>query len=58
VMPEPASMTGLKQAAEGAEMVGGGAGASVSGPSRFRQGIGSRIPPRYSAALAALRQVY
>ena len=59
VIPEPASM----QALRGGEGDGGfgdalSGGANVSGPSRFRQGIGARIPPMDSGALAALRKVY
>lgn len=57
--PEPDSMAGLQAAAGG----GGGdfsgsAGDEISGPSKFRQGVGQRIPPQYSAALAGLRQAY
>jgi hypothetical protein len=33
-------------------------GGVLAGPSKFRQGIGQRIPPQYSASLAALKQVY
>lgn len=61
VDPGKDSMAGLKSAAEG---MGGGGGSDIgdtvnlAGPSKVRQGIGSRIPPQYSASLAALRQVY
>lgn len=61
VDPGMDSMAGLKQAA--GEGGGGGfdmsaAGANIGGPSKFRQGIGNRIPPQYSNSLAALKQVY
>lgn len=59
VEPEPDSMAGLQAAAGGGGGdFGGGAGDNISGPSRFRQGIGQRIPPQMSMALAGLRQAY
>ena len=60
VVPEP-SMVGLQEAVSGGSGggdMGGGGVEMLAGPSRFRQGIGSRIPPQMSASLAALRQVY
>lgn len=61
VQPETDSMAGLKSAAGmggGGGDMSGGAGDNIGGPSKFRQGIGNRIPPQYSVSLAALRQVY
>lgn len=58
------SMAGLQSAAgiSGGDGSGGGdsvmGGVSLSGPSKFRQGIGQRIPPVESQALAALRKIY
>ena len=47
------SMAGLQAGGGGGEM--GGSMQQLSGPSRFRQGIGTRIPPQMSQSLAALR---
>lgn len=60
VMPETDSMAGLRAAAggEGGGDMGGAGDENLSGPSQFRQGVGTRILPQYSASLAALRQVY
>lgn len=56
------SMGGLNDAAS-MSSGGGDAGmgaqfGSLRGPSRFRQGIGQRIPPQMSVSLAALKQIY
>ena len=40
------------------EGTGEGPGVGISGPTKFRQGIGQRIPPQYSEALASLRRIY
>jgi hypothetical protein len=59
VEPESDSMAGLQAAmGMGGGEFGGGAGDNISGPSKFRQGIGQRIPPQLSASLAGLRQAY
>ena len=52
----PPSMAALARGGEG-EM-GGGAGVMLNGPSKFRQGIGTRNPPAMNPALAALRHIY
>lgn len=60
VDPGSDSMAGLQQAAGmggGADM-SGAPGDNISGPSKFRQGIGQRIPSQMGAALAGLRQAY
>ena len=54
--PTAPSMQGLLNGG-GGDMGGSGV-EQLSGPSRFRQGIGSRILPQMSQSLAALRQVY
>jgi len=48
------SMAGLMDAS-GAGTMGAG---SLLGPSKFRQGIGTRIQPQMSMSLAALKQIY
>lgn len=53
----PPSMQALAGGSGGGYDAGGSAEAT-GGPSQFRQGIGKRIFPQDSAALAALRQVY
>lgn len=50
--PAPLSMSGLGGGGGGFE--GGGPGDMLSGPSRFRNGIGTRMLPRTSPALAGL----
>lgn len=57
---EEPSMAGLRAAAgEGGGGFGDIAGIeNLGGPSIFRQGIGTRIPPQYSQSLAALMKVY
>ena len=58
------SMAGLADAASMSSGGGDGGGAgtmgagSLLGPSKFRQGIGTRILPQMSQSLAALKQVY
>lgn len=57
VAPEPAAPS-MQSLAGGGSMDMGGGAESLGAPSSFRQGIGKRIYPQESAALAALRKAY
>lgn len=60
IAPDPAPMAGLQSAmgGGGGDYESAGPGAQLSGPTMFRNGIGSRIPPNLAATLAGLRRAY
>lgn len=57
-MPEPVAPSMEALQGGGGAMEQGGGTESLGAPSQFRQGIGKRLYPQESAALAALRKVY
>ncbi len=56
--PTPPSMQALQGGGGGGGDMNAGGAESIGAPSAFRQGIGKRLYPQDSAALASLRQVY